>query len=317
MMAKPWKKIEGDVLGSTNACISDAGGTDEDAIWVRANDGKNAKLLVTWIHERRAAEEAKKAALELAMQPPSPFRGEFWNERAEAPYWQYPPDWGYNDVLAQLSLLMPHFRGLDASYVEVLFKRLHSLPDGMEGPLTFPKLPKLASLVSGKKGWTDVNKAISYLLGVLGEVIPNFKDRTKGHFGPDYHRLNDTVARVLAEDAARTPGDFHVLPVQSGALYAGYSIRAARGHISARPREYGMPCFMGACLLLANPGRIANELALVMDCPGTERAPKAVGDFVLAPHFCLGSDSHVPEFYCSWIDGPGAGCGSASFVLPE
>lgn len=335
-MAKPWKKIDGDVLGSTNAAISDAGGTEEDAAWVRK--GENAKPLVAWIREQRGAEEAERLALELAMQPPSPYRGEFWNERAKAPYWQYPPGWKMNEVVPQANLLQSHIKGLDASYVQSLTRRYlvtnteasdeqgsgyreaprngHRLvlPDGMEGLLTFPKLDKLASLAPGKKRWTDINKAISFLLGVLGEVVPNFKDWTEGRLGPEYHRLLDATAHALAEDAAKTPGDFHVLPVQSGALYAGYSVRAARGHIGARPREYPMPCFMAACLILANPGRIV-EGALVMDCAGTERAPRADGDFRDAPYF--GWDDGRPEFYGRWIGNACSHCGSASFVLPE
>jgi hypothetical protein len=333
-MAKPWKKIPADLSASTNAVISDAGGTDEDAAWVRANNGKNAKLLVTWIREQRGAEEA---ALELAMQSPSSYRGEWWNERAKGPYWQYPPGWKMNDVLVQRSLLVPHLRGLDASHIEPLLRRYlvadayateHRggyrvapsngnrllLPDGMDGLLTLPKLDRLASLVSGKKGWTDINKAISFLLGVLREFVPSFKDWTEGRFCSEFHRLNDTVARALAEDAARTPGDFHVLPVQSGALYAGYSVRAARGHIAARHREYGMPCFMAACLILGSPGRIA-EGALVMDCAGTERAPRVGGSFRTAPYFYWDVDG--PRFGGGWIDRPVSCSGSASFVLPE
>jgi hypothetical protein len=241
-----------------------------------------------------------------------------------------------NDVLAQRSLLVPHLRGLDASHVESLMARYREvdatgehrggyrvalsnghrllLPDGMDGILTFPKLDRLASLVPGKKGWTDINKAISFLLGVLGEVVPNFKDRTEGCVRLESHQLLDAMARALAEDAARTPGDFHVLPVQSGALYAGYSVRAARGHIAARHREYPMPCFMAACLILGGPGRIAKG-ALMMDCAGTERAPRVGGSFRTAPYFYWDVDG--PRFGGGWIDRPVSCSGSASFVLPE
>jgi len=311
-MAKPWKKIDGDVLASTNAAISDAGGTDEDAMWVRK--GRNAKRLVDWIREQRGAEEVARTISRLAMQPVSPFRGEFWNERAKAPYWEYPSDWKLNDVLAQRPLLTPHFKGLDASHVESLLGQRILLPEGMEGLLTFPKLDRLASLVSGKKGWSDINKAIGYLFGVLREAVPGFWDWTDGRIDPEYHRLSEVVARALSEDAAKTPGDFHVLPVQSGALYAGYSVRAARGHISARPREYGMACFMAACLILGSPGRLAAR-ALVMHCPGIERAPGAGADFGRAPYFNWGDGR--PGFSSCWVSSPDFDCGSASFVLPE
>lgn len=335
-MAKPWKKIDGDVLGSTNAAISHAGGTDEDAAWVRK--GENAKRLIAYIREQRGVEEVERAAIEIAIQPPSQYRGDFWDERAKAPYWQYPPGWKRNGVLAQLLLLTPHFKGLDASHVESLLDRYlvadrsaeHEggyraaprnnsrilLPEGMEGLLTFPKLDRLASLVSGKRGWGDINKAMLYLLGVLKEVVPDFYDWTHGRVGPERHRLFYATACALAEDAARTPGDFHVLPVQSGALYAGYSVRAARGHIGARPREFGMPCFMAACLIVGNPGRIAKG-TLAMGCLGTERAraPRAGGDFHGAP--CFNWNDDRPKFDSVSPTAPTSGYGSASFVLPE
>lgn len=325
--------MEGDLLASTNAVISDAGGDEEDAAWVRANGGKNAESMIAFVRGRRSAEAAEKRDLALAARSPSSFRGEFWNECHNAPCYQYPPGWKMNDVLEQHWLLAPRFRGLDVSHIEPLMRRylkvgavappdlgeenrVLQLPNGMDGLLTFPKLDKIASYVKGKKGWTDISKAIGYLLEVLSEVVPDFKHRINHYIGPGYYKLSDTVAHALAKDAESTPGDYHVLPVQSGRLYAGYSVRAARGHIAARPREYGMPCFMALCLILGNPGRIAKE-ALVLECAGTEIDPTGkADDFRAAPSFSRDSQG-IMQNGVRWVGYACFSTGSASFVLPE
>lgn len=257
---------------------------------------------------------------------PSSYHGPYWNERAEGPYWTYPEGWPEERGGPAILFCDPKFfPGLDFSQVERLRERLGrgevlTLPEHMTALLVCPKLESVAGRIrQNKKSWEPVNIAMEYLLGVLREVYGTHgfnRDPEEIRVGPEHHRLTESTAKALALDAARTPGDVHILPIQSGALFAGYSVRASRGHLSAMPNHYGMHSFGGGIIMLPYPDRQERFIhdRLFMDCPGTEQSPVGDGSFDHAP-FCWFDEGmrKLSPFYLN--EEPSACAGSGSFVV--
>lgn len=318
-MAELITKIQADKLWPTLSALA-AGGVDtDDADWMRGQG--NAKLVREFIRSKRCPEASAQSAYPV----PSDYQGPYWDERAEGPNWTYPAGWPEaSGMPAVLDCNPEYFNGLDFSRVETLVERYRTgtdgaivLPSGMTALAVIPKLDAVVKLMrKPKKSWQPVNMAMQYLLGILKEVYGNgFDDWTDGKIGPEYHRLAEATAKALAMDASRTPGDIHVLPVQTGALFAGYSIRAARGHLSAMPNHCGMHCFGGGAIMLSCPDRFM-EGALILDCPGTERSPNADDKFDDAPYWSWSGGKR--RFSSDWVDFPDRDAGSGSFVLlPE
>ncbi|MFA5799234.1 MAG: hypothetical protein WC892_06715 [Patescibacteria group bacterium] len=284
------------------------------------------------------AAEAAQQEVERVSIMDSGCTGEYANERAKGPYRTYPAGWQPKSALDRAAILKQHFRGLDFSHVEALVERYYVsdssgehvggyrdaakgtrkilLPGDMDsGLIVFPKLEYVAALVKKQPtGWKPINLAMGYLLDVLKEAFPNFYDYTERRIGPEYEKLLGVTERALLALGAKTPGDILVLPAQTGALFAGYSVRSSRGHMSALTRHVPLHDFGGGCFALTDPERFTNE-ALWMDCPGTERAPRAGGDFCGAP--CWRFDDGGLGFSSSGLDDPSGLFGSASGFFPE
>ncbi len=323
-MAEPLINIPQSKLYPTIAALSDAGADTDDADWIRK--GRNATSVVEFIREQRRTAEAQAA--------PAVDR----EQRAAPPYWTYPAGWSMAPDM-RIGKLKEYFPKLDFSHVEELAARYlvaadggeHVggyrdaaagngrklvLPEGMDGLAIIPKLESLAKLVKNPpKGWKPVNVAMKHLLGVLKEVHgKGFHDWTEGQVGPEFHQLYAATEQALAQDAASTPGDVHVLAAQTGQLFAGYSVDDVRVHVTERPRHFGLHCVGGGALMLAYPERFV-EGALWMDCPGSERAPRGDRRFDGAPLWCFYDGQR--NFSGSWSGDRDPRCGSGSFVLPE
>ena len=333
-MAEPFKKIPGDVLASTNAACSDAGWTDVHAAWLRRPE--KASLVLKFMDEQMAAEAVQPEAERVVIMA-SGYTGPFVNERAKGPYWMYPKGWQPKSALERSAILMGFFPGLDFSHVEELALRYCVgegsgvcfggesesanggrklvLPEGMDsGLIVVPKLEAVARLVKKPPAsWKANNVAMGFLLDVFKEAVPGFHDYTQRSIGPKYERLLAATEQALLAIGAKTPGDVLVLPAQTGALFAGYSPRSSRGHMSALVRHFPLHGFGGGCLALTDPERFANG-ALWMDCPGTERAPHGDGDFSCCPCWVFGGRLRFDSY---GVGNRSPRCGSASFVSPE
>jgi len=335
-MVKPWKKIDGDVLGSTNAAISDAGGTEDHATWIRKED--HAARFIAWANEQMAAETAQQEVERVATMD-SGYAGPFANERSIGPYRTYPAGWQPKSALDRAAILKLHFRGLDFSHVEALVERYYVrdgsgehgggyrgaakgtrkilLPGDMDsGLIVFPKLEYVAALVKKQPtGWKPINLAMGYLVDVLKEIYPSsgFGGKAKRKIGPEYEKLLGVTERALLAIGAKTPGDILVLPAQTGTLFAGYSVRSSRGHMSALTRHIPLHDFGAGCFALTDPERFTFK-ALSMECPGTERSPREGAGFNRSPGWDFNGGL---GFYSIRIDDVGSNGGSASFVLPE
>ncbi len=334
----PFKKIDGDVLASTNAVCSDVGKwTDAHAAWLRrgTNSVMMREIMDAKIAEEMGAQKPTPAPTIVIMN--SGYSGPYANERCKGPHWDY-KGWTPRSALERRDALKSHFPKLDWSHVEELADRycmnvmseatggyhdapntqrkvvLHADADG--GLIVFPKLEKVLKEVrKSKKGWAPLNIAVEYILGVLKELYPNFKDWTDGNVGPEYERLLEVTAKYLAKLDAETPGDILVLPFQAGALFAGYTVRSSIGHMDAVKRHVPAHDFANLCLMASDPDRFVDG-TLFADCPGSERALRAGGQFYGASYVCFRGDGRGFYSYC--VDCPDCRCGSSSFVVsPE
>ena len=333
----PFKKMSGDLLASTNAACSDAGKWTSDHGDLLRRGDYAARLRVVmdgWLTEeaaqKRAAEEANRVQI-----MDSGYAGQWARERCKGPYWGY-KNWTPKSAIERRDALAPHFRGLDWGHVEALAERYYVnaageagyreapksertliLPEHADGGLiVFPKLEAVLKCVrKPKKSWKPLNVAVEYILGVLKEVYPDFKDWTDGNVGPEYERLLEATAKYLAKADATTPGDVLVLPFQAGAMFAGYTVRSSIGHMEALKRHVPAHDFANLCLMASDPERFV-EGTLFADCPGSERAPGAGGQFCRAS--CVYFYDGKRRFGSSDVDYPDDRYGTSSFVVsPE
>lgn len=336
----PFKKMPGDLLASTNAACSDAGKWTSDHGDLLRRGDYAARLRVVmdgWLTEevaqKRAAEEANRIQI-----MDSGYTGQWARERCKGPYWGY-QNWTPKSAVERRDALMPHFRQLDWGHVEAIAERyyanvtgetsegdyraapkgerklvLHQDADG--GLIVLPKLDAVLKCVrKPKKNWKPLNVAVEYILGVLKEVYPNFKDWTDGNVGPEYERLLEATAKYLAKLDAETPGDVLVLPFQAGAMFAGYTVRSSIGHMDALKRHVPAHDFANLSLMVSDPERFV-EGTLFADCPGSERAPHADGQFCGAS--CVYFSGGGRRFGSGGVGRPDYDCGSSSFVVsPE
>ena len=341
-MAEPFKTIPGHILSSTIAVCSDKGEwTSDHADLLRRGDYAARTrvfmdgLLAEEAAQKRAAEDANRIIIIGSGYQGGPAD----QQRCKGPYWTYPAGWTPKSAVERAKMLAPKFPGVDFGRVEELAERYYvnapatDVPEGgyREAPKNGRKLvlsehadggllvvPK-SSIVVKKcikkptKGWPVHNLVMKYIMGVFAELHPSFKDWTDGKIGPEYERLLKRAEKMLAMLEAETPGDVLVLPLQAGALFAGYNVQSSRGHMEALKNHLPATDFMAFCRAISDPESFTNG-SLVMDCPGVERAPDAGGDFYGAP--CLYVDGGRFGFRSNYVDDRFRYYGSASLVLP-
>ena len=230
----------------------------------------------------------------------------------------YPKGWAHKSLAEQARILAnhPRFLGINIAHTEELAKvyTLHGrlvLPKGTDGLALFPKHSVLARPIEGFDDWPVYNRALKYSFDTMKRCCPNFVDLTGGRLGPEYERLTAHTAKVL-EELENLPGDVVVRAVQTGILHRNKSVREVRN--SFNDVEFGLDSVSAANFLTVHPERIARFGDLAMDCPGSERAPEADGQFVCAPSFDF-YDGRL-EFGADALGSASPYCGSASGFLP-
>jgi hypothetical protein len=255
---------------------------------------------------------------------------EFANEEVGSSYGP-PPGWTPKDVVPQVArfreiwgvlhdvseeaLLQPYLKGEGASSYRTAPEQSLRLPDGIEGLLVFPTTSAMLRLVKGNKGWPDYNRVLKLILDTMKEHRRDFVDWTEGNIGPDFERPFEAYWKRLLAFEGQTKADFIVLPGQTGIRHRGRSPRRARVLIEDCPNEIGGNSIQGGCILLAHPERLTAYEHLVMDCPGSERAPRRDGDFTRVSCWNFGDGGL--RFFSLWAKDPRGSCGSVSLRLPE
>ena len=209
------------------------------------------------------------------------------------------------------------FPNLDVSHVDKLVDphKKHGrivIPEGFDRLAVFPKHSVLARYAIGNEDWPVYNRALAHAFTTLKVHRPNFVDYTQGRIGPEYERMTQRTRDVF-DELEKLPGDFHVLAVQTGILYRDKSVADVRASFDGY--EFGLDSVSAASILLVHPERLTRIEDLAMDCPGSERAPEAVGQFVRAPYFFFGGGRL--RFVTRGVGDAYPLFGSASALLPE
>ncbi len=306
-MAKPFKKIDGDVLASTNAACSDQGGwTSDHADWLR-QPGRAERVRELMDREMGLVTTPKIKLYE--------------KERGTSGYTP-PPGWRPKREEVQHDLLREVWPGLEPPpSIEVLIAPYivagtPVLPDD-EGFFFVAKLSSILRIVKGYEGLPDYQRALKYLFGMLSERQPNssFKYWSDGDVGLDDERpLEAWWKRRIAYEAT-IKGDFVAYMGQTGIAYRNWSIRAARADMKQSECRVGMTSLDVAQILLFHEDRLTTNRDLAIDCAGAERNTDIEGGFRSASFFDYYAGNarfvkrpisqRVPDF------------GSASFTLPE
>jgi len=227
----------------------------------------------------------------------------------------YPPSYKARPAQQQVKFWKKHYKKLDDSHVERLSSGV--LPVWADGWLVCPKPTAISDLkeVPGEEppSFDDHwRTARGKILDLLKKVRKNFRNWMEGKLGPEYSRLTDITAETLKRLCKETPGDFLVIPFQSGFRWRGCSVRHVR--VRFEQNEFGMCTFLAGCLLASHPERITADNQLYLDCSGEERSPYGVGDFSFAPYFYwIVGELSLFGFRVFYVDG---NYGSASCSAP-
>ncbi|MBI4268340.1 hypothetical protein HY627_00715 [Candidatus Uhrbacteria bacterium] len=227
----------------------------------------------------------------------------------------YPSNYKARPAQQQANFWKKHYKKLDDSHVEQLSSG--AFPDWADGWLVCPKPTAISGLkeISGEEPpsfddhWRTARVTI---LNLLKKVRKNFRNWLEGKLGPEYSRLTDLTAQALERLCKETPGDFLVIPFQSGFHWRGCSVRHVR--VRFEENEFGMCTFLAGCLLASHPERITADDQLYLDCSGEERVPNGDGDFSNAPGFRW-SDGELHLGY-DWVSNVDGDFGSASCSAP-
>lgn len=241
------------------------------------------------------------------------------NEKTDITY-TYPLDYKVRPAFQQAKFWKKYYNKLDDSHIEQL-RSGGALPNWADGWLVCPKPTAISDLkeIPGEEppSFDDHWRlARVRILDLLKKVSENFCNSLKGMLGHEYSRLTDLTAEILERLCKETPGDFLVLPFQSGLRWRGCSVRHAR--VRFEENEFGMCTFLVGCLLASHPERITVDNYLYVDCSGEERAPYGAGNFSAAPSFRRQKYQYNDKFYLGfyWVSRVGGRFASASCAAP-
>lgn len=239
----------------------------------------------------------------------------FTKKRVQSEY--YPDGYESKPVADQLAVLAKLYPQLDGSQVAALASSWEVLPDGAELLQVVPKLYSVAKLhrIDDPYG-TGYGKCLELMLVHIAQSR-TFYNYRKGRLTDPYLRLLEHTRQALKRLEAETPGDYLVIPMQSGLRYAGSSVSRARWDIE-HSGQWSLPSWVVGHHLLTHPERGVRWEQLHLDGPGDEYSPDADGKFnsALCFYFYDFSD-HRLEFGSRWVDFAHVLFGSASGFLGE
>ena len=171
-------------------------------------------------------------------------------------------------------------------------------------------VPKITSAVKAEPGqlvqaYSPATVLMTELMAKRREDWCNYQE---GRLDPERLRLIERTRKALAQREADTPGDFLILPVQTGLRHRGKSARRAR--VIFAGNEWGLGPYETGITLLVHPERLQKREHLRIDCAGCEYSPLASGEFSVYLRFYW--DSGKLGFDFNWIIGASQDFGSAS-----
>lgn len=151
-------------------------------------------------------------------------------------------------------------RYLDGSQVEKLAANI-VVPPGWDGVAVAPKPRKLANLYRGKLKGYEYNKAYAHILQIL--VYAHGLSSNPGlAFGTE----SRVMTNMLYQKLMHQPGDFLVFAVQLGRAH--HHQRMSYEMTKLEDFEVPLDGYLGACILLVHPERLATVDTSGMYCPG-------------------------------------------------
>ncbi|MBI4023021.1 hypothetical protein HY375_02565 [Candidatus Berkelbacteria bacterium] len=225
----------------------------------------------------------------------------------------YPAGYRPKSVVEQLAIFALLYLGLDASHVAGLAERWHHLPDSAELLQVVPKLSAVARIreITDPYG-VGYGPCLEVMLSQIGASRP-FHNYRAGALTDRQVQLLAHTRQVLEQLEAETLGDYLVVPMQSGRLYAGSSVRRARWQAEYND-QWALPSWVVGHHLLVHPERLVAYEDLWIDCPGDEYRSDADGDFFSALYFFVVGGGQL-GFSSHWVGDAVEGYGSASGVL--
>lgn len=232
------------------------------------------------------------------------------------PRYFYPKGYQPSSVMDQAAQLLHELSWLDVSHVRELAAswqmEQYSQADGL---YVVPKPSVLANRLGIADHWVNFGHLIEQApLAALAKQR-KFTNYRAGELGSDRYRLTASCKSALEVLEAQQPGDVLVFPAQTGALFAGFSVRNSRFEIehATTPSQWSLDAYVVAWMVYCNRQRLEKYEDLIVDCPGGEYSSGAGDQFDDALYF----DFYDGELYChsGWTDDPDDGCGSASGFL--
>lgn len=225
----------------------------------------------------------------------------------------YPNDYRPRPVEVQIDQIAKLFL-LDPQRAYAFAANLPGLPNGAEAWFAFPSVDAL-----GKQHFPGIDdpadlycRATQLALEMLRQsrAFRNYRD---GHITPDHLRVRPHTTKALGEVARTCQGDIHIIPAQLGMRHRGFSAYQAQEDFA--PREFGLPSFAIASILLVNSERFGHEEELCMECAGDELVENGADTYADVPTFFslhneLGFDGHCWKYPFDFY-------GSVTGFIPE
>ncbi len=182
----------------------------------------------------------------------------------------YPKGWKLRDISEQLTILqkIEEFKVLNARHVIRMAKHLSDVPEGADGLVIIPKPCRVAN---------SYNEAVVLMTELMAKNRKDWHNYRGGKLGPEYLRLTEKTKQVIIRLEKETPGDYLVIPVQTGLRHRGRSMR--RANVMFIDREFGLGSYEIGIILLTHPERLREPEHLGIDCAGCDYSPCANGDF--------------------------------------
>lgn len=222
----------------------------------------------------------------------------------------YPKDYRPTAPSTQFKKLHKLYHDLDGTHIPEITRNLGKLEGSDELFQVVPKLVAIARLhgIADPYG-TGYGRCLEVMLKHIAKASPSFVNYRKGCLSDKYVRLLADTREYLEWLEASTPGDYNVIPMQSGKLWAGYSVRNARIEI-VNAGQWAHPAWVVGHHLLTHPKRLPAEGYLNQDTGGDEYSPYAGGRFTGSLGFSFWGGGL--GFGGCWTSGVGACFGSAS-----
>ena len=190
----------------------------------------------------------------------SPYQEE---ERAWREVWWPEGLWKPFTIAVQVSIFKTKGFGQFSSDGTYEFAELIAslrLPAGADGLVVIPRPSKIAS---------NYHDALSIVLRMLRDDREDWQDDRECILAAHNTSLCQGTQEAWAYLEARTPGDFLVIPVQTGGAHFHQSPRRSEVCMSqSRHNEFPLGPLEGALILLCHPNRLRETKNLVMEFPG-------------------------------------------------